>query len=135
MSLGRILIVDDEEGIRKSVKFLLTKAGYDVVEAQDGEEGVQAIKSGDNPLLVDAIICDMQMPNVNGMEAIGFFRQQFPMVPVIVMTGNPDPKDRDILLKEGVVEYLAKPVLPEQLTQAVEKATKQHEQCKDRFQT
>ena len=133
MSLGRILIVDDEEDIRKSVKFYLTKAGYDVVEAPDGEAGVQAIKSGDNPLLVNAIICDMHMPNVNGMEAIAFFRQQFPMVPVIVLTGYPDIKDKNTLLKEGVVEYLTKPLQPEQLKQVVEKAIKQYEQFKEKF--
>ena len=111
MSLGRILIVDDEEDIRKSVKFLLTKAGYEVVEAPDGEAGVQAIKSGDNPLLVNAIICDMQMPNVNVMEAIGFFRQQFPMVPVIVMTGHPDEDLRKDALLLGAQELLGKPLV------------------------
>ena len=135
MSLGRILIVDDEEDIRKTVNLTLTKAGYDVVEAVDGEAGIQAIKSGDNPLMVDTIICDMQMPKVNGMEAVAFFRQQFPTVPVIVLTGHPDIKDASTLFKEGIVEYLTKPIQPEQLTKAVEKAAQQHELFKDQFKT
>ena len=135
MSLGRILIVDDEEDIRKTVNLTLTKAGYDVVEAVDGEAGIQAIKSGDNPLMVDTIICDMQMPKVNGMEAVAFFRQQFPTVPVIVLTGHPDIKDASPLFKEGIVEYLTKPIKPEQLTKAVEKAAQQHELFKDQFKT
>ena len=135
MSLGRILIVDDEEDIRKTVNLTLTKAGYDVVEAVDGEAGIQAIKSGDNPVMVDTIICDMQMPKVNGMEAVAFFRQQFPTVPVIVLTGHPDIKDASTLFKEGIVEYLTKPIQPEQLTKAVEKAAQQHELFKDQFKT
>ena len=135
MSLGRILIVDDEEDIRKTVNLTLTKAGYDVVEAVDGEAGIQAIKSGDNPVMVDTIICDMQMPKVNGMEAVAFFRQQFPTVPVIVLTGHPDIKDANTLFKEGIVEYLTKPIQPEQLTKAVEKAAQQHELFKDQFKT
>jgi len=135
MALGRILIVDDEEDIRKTVRLILTKAGYDVVEAEDGEAGIKAIGSGDNPLMVDTIICDMQMPKVNGMEAVAFFRQQYPMVPVIVLTGNPDIKDANTMFKEGIVEYLTKPVQPELLTKSVEKAAQQHELFKDQFKT
>ena len=90
MSAGRILVVDDEADIRKTVSFTLSKAGYDIVEAEDGEAAMNKIREGDNPLMVDTIICDMQMPKVNGMESIAFFRQQFPSVPVIVLTGNPE---------------------------------------------
>lgn len=135
MALGKILIVDDEEDIRKTVNLTLTKAGYDVVEAADGEAGIQAIKSGDHPLTVDTIICDMEMPKVNGMEAVAFFRHQFPTVPVIVLTGHPNIKDANTLFKEGIVEYLTKPIQPEQLTKAVEKAAQQHELFKDKFKT
>ncbi|MBI5854079.1 MAG: response regulator [Nitrospirae bacterium] len=62
MSLGRVLIVDDEADVRKSVRLTLSKAGYDVVEAEDGEKGIEAIRSGDNPLMVDTIICDHCCP-------------------------------------------------------------------------
>ncbi len=70
MGLGRVLIVDDEADLRKSLRLILTKAGYDAVEAEDGEKAIEAIRSGDNPLLVDTVICDLVMPKVNGMEAI-----------------------------------------------------------------
>jgi len=46
MGLGRILVVDDEAEIRRSVRLILTKAGYDVVDAEDGEKGIAAIRSG-----------------------------------------------------------------------------------------
>ncbi len=134
MPLGRILVVDDEEEIRRSVRLTLTKAGYDVVEAEDGEKGVEAIRSGDNPIAVDTIICDIHMPKVNGMEAIAYFRQQFPSVPVIVLTGQPELSGATALFKQGIVEYLTKPVTPETLTEAVNKVAKDHV-FKDDFAT
>jgi two-component system chemotaxis response regulator CheY len=133
MGLGRVLVVDDEENIRKVLRMTLTKAGYDVVEAEDGEKGIAAIRSGDNPLLLDTIICDIRMPKVNGVEAIAYFRAQFPSVPVIVLTGHPDPTLATALLKQGVVEYLTKPIEPEKLVAAVNKAVKEHVLFKDQF--
>ena len=126
MSIGRILVVDDDEDVRRSVRLTLTKAGYDVVDAEDGEKGIQQMRSGDNPLMVDAILCDIHMPKVNGVEAIAFFRQQCPSVPVIVMTGHPDIKGATDLMRQGVVDYLIKPVRPEKLTEVVSKHAKGH---------
>lgn len=134
MGLGRILVVDDEADVRKSVRLTLVKAGYDVVEAEDGEKAIQAIRSGDNPLMIDVIVTDIHMPKVNGMEAIAFFRSQFPSVPVIVLTGQPDLSGAGDLYKQGVVDYLVKPIEPEKLTAAVHKAAKEHV-FKDDFKT
>ena len=50
---GRVLIVDDEPDVRKVVRMTLTKAGYDVIEAEDGEQAIAAIKEGENPLLLN----------------------------------------------------------------------------------
>jgi len=135
MAEGRVLVVDDEPDVRRTIRIALTKAGFDVVEAEDGQAGIEAIRSGDNPLAVDTIICDMQMPKVNGMEAIAYFRQQFPSVPVIVFTGNPDFKDANELFKQGIVEYLTKPIESEKLVAAVKKAANSHELFKDQFAT
>ena len=127
MPLGRVLVVDDEADLRKSTRLILTKAGYDVVEAEDGEKAILAIRSGDNPLLVDTIICDLVMPKVNGMEAIAFFRQQFPRVPIIVLTGHPNVEGASDLFKKGVVDYLVKPIVPAKLIASVQKAVKGRE--------
>ncbi len=135
MGLGRVLIVDDEADLRKSVRMILTKAGYDAVEAEDGEKAIEAIRSGDNPLMVDTVICDLVMPKVNGMEAIAFFRSQFPGVPILVLTGHPNIENASELYKQGVVDYLVKPIVPEKLLEAVEKAVKQRELFKDQFAT
>jgi DNA-binding NtrC family response regulator len=127
MRLGRVLVVDDDPYLRKSVSLILTKAGYEVIEAEDGEKGVAAIRKSDkNVLLVDVIICDMNMPKMNGMEAVAYFHSQFPSVPVIVMTGEPDFRTAEKLKKEqGVMDYLVKPVNAEQLRAVVQMAALQ----------
>lgn len=131
MGLGRVLVVDDDANVRKSVKMTLTKAGYDVVEAEDGEKGINAIKSGDNPMMVDTIICDIHMPKVNGMEAIAYFRSQFKSVPVIVLTGKPEARAASDFFKQGVVDYLIKPVEAQELVYAVKKAVNEHDFFRD----
>ena len=126
MSLGRILVVDDEADVRKSVRLILTKAGYDVREAEDGDQAIRQIRSNDNPFKVGLIICDIHMPKVNGMEVIAFFRQEFPSVPVIVFTGKPELAGATHLFKQGIVDYLEKPISPEKLIQAVHKSIKEN---------
>ncbi len=126
MAKGRMLVVDDEADVRKSIRLILTQADYDVVEAEDGEQAIEAIRSGDNPLLVDAIICDLVMPKVSGMEAIAYFRSQFKGVPILVLTGHATIENVSELYQQGVVDYLVKPIAPEKLLRAVEKAVSQH---------
>jgi two-component system chemotaxis response regulator CheY len=122
MSEGRVLVVDDEADIRKSVRLILSKAGYDVVEAEDGEAGVRAIERGDNPFALGAIICDLNMPKMNGMEAITYFRSHFPHTSVIVLSGEVTNERAGILLMEGVSSIMSKPVNQDQLLAAVKKA-------------
>ncbi len=119
---GRILVVDDDHDSRMIIAHQLEKAGYDVVEAADGEQGIQAMQCGDNALLIDIIICDIRMPKVNGVEAIEYFRAQFPSIPIIVITGFPDMQLAVSLLKKGVLEYLVKPIETKELLDTVNNA-------------
>ena len=121
MSIGRILVVDDEEDVRKSVRLILTKAGYDVVEAEDGEAGVRAIKRGDNSFALGAIICDLNMPRMSGMEAIPFFRYHFPHASVIVLSGEVTSERAGVLLSQGVSNILSKPINQDTFLAAVKK--------------
>lgn len=116
---GRVMIVDDEDNVRKVLRLTLTKAGYDVVEAEHGGKGIEAIGSDDNMLMLDVIICDIRMPKINGLEAIAFFQQQYPSVPIIVATGYPDQKMATDLLNRGVFDYLVKPVDRDKLLRTV----------------
>ncbi len=132
---GRVLVIDDEAEVRKIVRFALEKSGYDVVEAEDGEKAINEIRSGDNPLLTDVIICDVRMPKINGIEAVSFFREQFPSVPIVVLTGYPDMQLATSFLKQGVMEYLVKPVEKEKLIETVEKAMMSRGSSGDSFKT
>jgi two-component system chemotaxis response regulator CheY len=130
---GRILIVDDEESIRKSIRIALLQAGYEVVEACDGHEAIAAIQEGDNPLMVDVILCDIRMPRINGVDVISYLRSQYPSIPVIVLTGYPDFDLAISLMKMGVRNYLVKPVLKHDLLQTLKCAVDQHVLFKDQF--
>ena len=132
---GRILIVDDEAQVRKPIRISLESAQYEVVEAEDGEQAIQLLQSGDNPLLVDTILCDIRMPKINGTEAIQYFRSEFPSVPVVVLSGYPDVELAVSLLKQGVVDYLVKPVGKDKLLEVVKKAVSGHVIMKGQFST
>ena len=132
---GRILVVDDEAQVRKPISLTLRSAHYEVIEAEDGQQAIQLLQSDDNPLLVDTILCDIRMPKINGKEAIQYFRTQFPTVPVIVLSGYPDVELAVSLLKQGVLDYLVKPVGKDQLLQVIKKSVEQHVIMKDQFAT
>ena len=110
------------------MRLILSKAGYDVIEAQDGEAAINALKSGDNPIAVDAIICDLDMPKMGGIEAIPNFLFQFPSCPIIVLSGSITLESATrlfkpgVLFKQGVREFLSKPIDQERLLSAVSKA-------------
>jgi len=118
----RVLVVDDEEEVRKVLRLHLTKEGYEVIEAADGKQAIQKVREGDNPLRLNAIICDIRMPVISGTEAIDYFRREFPSIPIVVLTGFIDVQLAVDLMKKGVTDYLVKPVPKEQLIAAVHKA-------------
>ena len=66
----RILVVDDDGEVRKVIRMSLTKAGYDVLEAEDGLKAIQVINEGENPLLLNVIISDIRMPKTNGSKPL-----------------------------------------------------------------
>jgi two-component system chemotaxis response regulator CheY len=121
---GRVLVVDDEEHARKTVRMTLENVGYEVVEANDGGKAITVLNADDNPLRVDLIICDIRMPKVNGVEAISYFRSQYPSIPVVVLTAYPETAQAVSFLKQGVVDYVTKPVESGILTDVVANAMK-----------
>jgi CheY-like chemotaxis protein len=83
------MVVEEDPAIRNAVRQMLEKAGYDVVEVEDGEKAIATIGEGENPLVIDVIITDIDRPK--GIEAIAYFKKQHPRISVIALTGMEDP--------------------------------------------
>jgi DNA-binding NtrC family response regulator len=124
---GRVLVVDDEPDIRRVVRLSLQKADYEVLEAENGEQAIETINDGENRLLLDVVMCDVRMPKINGIEAVAYFRANYPRVPLIVLTGFPDTEMAASLFRQGVVDYLVKPVENETLRASVARAMDRRE--------
>ena len=99
-----------------------------MIEAEDGAAAINTLKSGENPIAVDTIICDLDMPKMGGIEAIPNFLFDFPSCPIIVLSGSVTLESTTrlfkpgVLFKQGVEEFLSKPIDPERLLSAVNKA-------------
>jgi YesN/AraC family two-component response regulator len=123
--LHKVLVIDDEDVIRQTIRKQLDGSGFEIIEAKDGEQGIDLLSTLDNPLTVDVIICDIRMPKISGIEAIAYFRKEYPSTPIVVLTGYPDVALATDLLKQGVTDYLTKPVDKKSLVEAVTKAAQQ----------
>lgn len=133
MRQGRVLVVDDEISIRMPIRRSLLQAGLEVIEAGDGEEAVAVLREGDNALMIDAILCDIRMPKVDGTDLIPYLRRQYPSIPIIVLTGYPDIDLAIRLMKAGVRDYLVKPASKQDLLKALKNAVDHHTIFKDQF--
>jgi two-component system, OmpR family, response regulator ResD len=114
--MKKILVVDDEARIRKIVRDYLVMNGYEVTEAEDGEQAVEAM-TGDSS--IDMIIMDIMMPKMDGYEALKSIRQ-FSKVPIIMLTAKSEEKDELKGFDLGVDEYITKPFSPKILVARVD---------------
>lgn len=114
----KIMIVDDSRTIRQQVSFTLTKGGYQVIEAEDGQDGIAKLKANAD---VAMIISDVNMPNMNGIEMVEKIKADGLSVPIIMLTteGAADLIQR--AKNAGAKGWLVKPFKPEQLVAAVQK--------------
>ncbi len=114
----KILVIDDEIIIRSLIVRILRKK-YEVIEKNDGLEGLYWMQSGNIP---DLIVVDLQMPNVNGYEFIknvrasGFFKD----IPLLMLSGVDDSNERVKCLRIGANDFLVKPFNPEELDIKIE---------------
>ncbi len=120
MAKGKIIVVDDEQDVRDVIRLQLEQKGFNILEATNGQEAIDLLRTGDNMVNVGLILCDIRMPKVNGVECIDFLKREAPGVPVVVVTGYPDSDLAANLLKKGVKHYLVKPVEKEKLLAIVD---------------
>jgi two-component system, chemotaxis family, chemotaxis protein CheY len=118
----RVLIVDDSATIRQQVRMALTQAGFEVVEAVDGEDGVNKIRSDST---LSAVICDINMPKKTGLELIeeikgGGANSQ---VPIVMLTTEGQPAMVQRAKAAGAKGWIVKPFKPNLLVAALQKLT------------
>jgi DNA-binding response OmpR family regulator len=109
----RILVIDDEEIIRKGLKIHLTKSGYEVKEAANGEEAIEQVKKNN----FDLLICDIMMPKKDGWEVLKFVRSQARTkdLPVIFLTAKNQEADMFKGYELGANYYIPKPFTTSQV--------------------
>ncbi|MEI8226118.1 MAG: sigma-54 dependent transcriptional regulator [Bacteroidota bacterium] len=116
--MKKILIIDDNKLILKTLKATLSKAGYAIIEAEDGEVGLHLARS-EHP---DLVITDYQMPGIDGLEVLSEIRKLKINLPVILLTGFGDIVLTIKSIQLGAFDYLEKPFSPEQLLSIIQLA-------------
>ncbi len=116
--MARILVIDDDELIRITLRNILQRAGYEVTLATNGQDGLKKFR--ERP--ADLVILDIIMPEKGGIEVLGEFRRDAPEAKIIAISGGVMGRETDYLAapKElGADHCLAKPVRPRDLLEAV----------------
>jgi len=117
---ARILLAEDNLINQKLAKMMLTKAGYQVEIANNGQEAVE--KYTTSPEDFDLIFMDVQMPEMDGIEATQAIKEKgFDTIPIVAMTANAMKGDKEICFKAGMVDYIAKPIKRELVFEILEK--------------
>ena len=102
---NRILVVDDEESLRTILNKELSKAGYDVTCASDGEEAISFFRKDK----FDLALLDIKMPTVDGIEVLKFIQKSIPQMKVIMLTGFADLKNAMQAKEFGAQDFITKP--------------------------
>jgi two-component system chemotaxis response regulator CheY len=116
----KVLIVDDSRTIRQQVNFTLTKSGFQVVEAEDGNDGIAKLAANPD---VAVVISDVNMPNMNGLEMVAAItaNASLPHPPIVMLTTEGAAELIEQAKKAGAKGWLVKPFKPEQLVAVVAK--------------
>jgi len=117
-----ILVVDDSASLRRVVNLALTAAGYDIVEAGDGVEGLKKLADMGGKK-VHLIISDVNMPRMDGIEFVTELKKQaaFKFTPVIMLTTEGDDEVKNAGRAAGAKAWIIKPFNPDQMLNAVSK--------------
>ncbi|MGR5284944.1 sigma-54-dependent transcriptional regulator [Vibrio maritimus] len=115
MAQSKVLIVEDDEGLREALVDTLALAGYEWVEADCAEDALVKLKT--QP--VDIVVSDVQMAGMGGLALLRNIKQHWPNLPVLLMTAYANIEDAVAAMKEGAIDYMAKPFAPEVLLNMV----------------
>ena len=115
----RILIVDDDPGQRSLLTSFLQGQGFDTVTVDSGQRALETLHSGK----FDMMISDVRMPGLSGLETLRLARKEHATLPVLLITAFTDIRDAVAAMRDGAVNYLAKPIDLDELLASVQQAT------------
>jgi len=107
----KVLVVEDEESIRKFIKINLDRAGYTVLEAPTGEEGLEIAGKE----AIDIVVLDVMLPGIDGFEVCRSLRKDYPHLGIIMLTAKSQDIDKIMGLEYGTDDYMTKPFNPTEL--------------------
>ncbi len=112
----RVVVVEDEDAIRRGIVDVLKVAGYDPVEAADGEVGLREARSAE----VDLVLLDLMLPRMDGFTVLSELRSTHPVLPVIILSARGAEDDRVRGLRSGADDYVVKPFSAKELLARVD---------------
>ncbi len=115
---NKILVIDDDKDMCLLLSRFLTRQGYEVATADSGNNALQWMKKSE-PLLV---LCDFRLDDMTGAELLPKIKESYPDVPVIIVTGYSDVKEAVAVMKMGALDYVTKPLLPDEILVTIRKA-------------
>jgi heterodisulfide reductase subunit A2 len=113
-----ILVVDDEAIVRESIKDWLKDAGYDVSMADSGEQAIQLVQKQK----FDFVVMDVRLPGKTGIATLQEIKSMYPALKSVVIPAYPSERLADEAKRQGAVDYLVKPVNPEDLEKLIREA-------------
>lgn len=130
MDRRRVLVVEDQEDLAALYEGALAGAGFEVLKAYTGEEGVALFEDEG----ADAVTLDMTLPEMNGVQTLERIRALDANVPVVVATGEESEEKRRHCERLGVLEYLSKPVGADHFVAAVRRALDDHQTNSEEYE-
>ena len=118
MAKTKILIVDDDRTICRTLKYQLNKGGYEPISASSGEECIYHLKQND----ISLVLLDIRLPGMSGMEILERIRQMYSDLPVIIVTAYGSIESTVTAMKAGAYDYITKPIDFEAMMMKIEKA-------------
>lgn len=118
MSQAKILTIDDDLDLCLLLQRFLTRKGYEVVTAHSGAAGIAAAKAQE----FDLAITDFRLGDMEGSQILAHFREHHPDLPVLVMTGYSDIRTAVNVMKQGALDYITKPIVPDEILLSIQRA-------------
>jgi len=124
-AISTVLVVDDAVALRRTLALTLERAGFRVLQARDGREAIAQLQKNPSTNLV---ICDIEMPNMNGFDFLNYRRQepQLSKIPVIMLTSRSNNKHRWLAMHLGATDYFTKPYIEQSFLKAIKDIINSH---------